>query len=438
MNKKGFTLIELLAVIVILAVLALITAPIVIGIIANSRESSDKLSGTNYISAVNTAIAKVSMNEMIENGYYEINNDGNVCLGHLENNKCSGEKLKITSKGKKPVKGNMIIEDGVVSRATVIYDNFTVELAYDGSTEYFPFAKEYKLGEKVMLEITGIGNIEFYVVDEKQDRVTFLPGLTPTQMGIDHLDWVSSSDCSKLSSNAYTGLDCVAVGPYTMLKASYSLRLPTDKFLPIKNYVYENNEVIKDKLSYKKYEIDNDVVKITTSSGKELSETTRATYFRFLTAEEILKIGSTYNLNLSHNNLQKRLNKNLDKINKLFISMSLINTRVKDITELFNVLNMDNNWKTTAIFATFIFGTLNLDNDLKEIALPDFFGKDGEIWWTLSTTKFWNDINVIIQVQIDKNNKPHLFFKDRIEAYSSDGYKPVVTVSKETLRKALK
>lgn len=40
MNKKGFTLIELLAVIVILAIIALIATPIVLGIINDARKSS--------------------------------------------------------------------------------------------------------------------------------------------------------------------------------------------------------------------------------------------------------------------------------------------------------------------------------------------------------------------------------------------------------------
>ena len=40
MNNKGFTLIELLAVIVILAIIALIATPIILGIISDSRKSA--------------------------------------------------------------------------------------------------------------------------------------------------------------------------------------------------------------------------------------------------------------------------------------------------------------------------------------------------------------------------------------------------------------
>lgn len=58
-NTKGFTLIELLAVIVILAVIALIASPIILGIIQNSRESSQARSVENFASAVNTAVTSV-------------------------------------------------------------------------------------------------------------------------------------------------------------------------------------------------------------------------------------------------------------------------------------------------------------------------------------------------------------------------------------------
>ena len=53
MNKnKGFTLIELLAVIVILAIIALIATPIVLGIINDAKESSNKQSASFIINAV--------------------------------------------------------------------------------------------------------------------------------------------------------------------------------------------------------------------------------------------------------------------------------------------------------------------------------------------------------------------------------------------------
>ena len=60
--KKGFTLIELLAVIVILAIIALIATPIILGIINDAREESNERSVELYASAAKNAIARYQLN----------------------------------------------------------------------------------------------------------------------------------------------------------------------------------------------------------------------------------------------------------------------------------------------------------------------------------------------------------------------------------------
>ena len=57
MRKNGFTLIELLAVIVILAIIALIATPIILGIINDAREKANERSVELYAAAVKNAIA---------------------------------------------------------------------------------------------------------------------------------------------------------------------------------------------------------------------------------------------------------------------------------------------------------------------------------------------------------------------------------------------
>ena len=56
MNKKGFTLIELLAVIVILAIIALIATPIILGIIRDSRDNSGARAVEGYAEAITAAV----------------------------------------------------------------------------------------------------------------------------------------------------------------------------------------------------------------------------------------------------------------------------------------------------------------------------------------------------------------------------------------------
>lgn len=62
--KKGFTLIELLAVIIVLAVVALITTPIVLNVVDSAKKSAAASSVNGYVTAVDYAI----MEEMFSNG----------------------------------------------------------------------------------------------------------------------------------------------------------------------------------------------------------------------------------------------------------------------------------------------------------------------------------------------------------------------------------
>ena len=52
MKKRGFTLIELLAVIVILAIIALIATPIILGVVEDARKSAAKSAAYGYLDAV--------------------------------------------------------------------------------------------------------------------------------------------------------------------------------------------------------------------------------------------------------------------------------------------------------------------------------------------------------------------------------------------------
>ncbi len=58
MKKSGFTLIELLAVIVILAVIALIATPIILGVINDAKQQADLRSIEGYAKAVEYAGVK--------------------------------------------------------------------------------------------------------------------------------------------------------------------------------------------------------------------------------------------------------------------------------------------------------------------------------------------------------------------------------------------
>ncbi len=84
MNKKGFTLIELLAVIVILAVIALIASPIILGIIQNARESSMARSVEGYADGVEQAITAAMSDPDYMGGDVIVSDDGQTATVGLQ------------------------------------------------------------------------------------------------------------------------------------------------------------------------------------------------------------------------------------------------------------------------------------------------------------------------------------------------------------------
>ena len=112
MKKKGFTLIELLAVIVILAIIALIASPIVIGIIEDSRLSAAERSAESYLDAVETAIMKSKLKgDEIVDGTYTIGANGSLTL--------SSKTYQVPMDGTVPASGGKItITDGKVTGLT--------------------------------------------------------------------------------------------------------------------------------------------------------------------------------------------------------------------------------------------------------------------------------------------------------------------------------
>ena len=111
MRKKGFTLIELLAVIVILAIIALIATPIILNIINDSKKEAILRSSSNYIDAVNLAIARENLNSEFNPDVCEIQSNGDLL--------CNAKKLNIEVDGEKPSEGWILISDGKVEQYSI-------------------------------------------------------------------------------------------------------------------------------------------------------------------------------------------------------------------------------------------------------------------------------------------------------------------------------
>ncbi len=110
--KKGFTLIELLAVIVILAIIAAISTPIVLNIIDDIKNNSLKISLKTIEKAVNLYYHK---SPLTENKIFECSN--NKCEDDL------GNKLNI--KGKVPSSGSInISKSGHITYEGIVLDGY--------------------------------------------------------------------------------------------------------------------------------------------------------------------------------------------------------------------------------------------------------------------------------------------------------------------------
>lgn len=120
MLKKGFTLVELLAVIVILAVIALITTPIITGILRDSQKEAFKDSVSSLIKVTQNYYAGITYND---EGLLPVkityNNKTPTAKGIDKNNTCKAISKNILDySGENPDSGSILItKEGKVSFA---------------------------------------------------------------------------------------------------------------------------------------------------------------------------------------------------------------------------------------------------------------------------------------------------------------------------------
>ena len=115
--KKGFTLIELLAVIVILAIIALISTPMILGIIEKAKKGGAESSALGYIDAVEKTVATNMLDTNktnIEDGVYEVS-------------KLKSTKYDVKVKGEQPTEDSWVkIEKGQVTACSLKIGEYVV------------------------------------------------------------------------------------------------------------------------------------------------------------------------------------------------------------------------------------------------------------------------------------------------------------------------
>lgn len=113
--KKGFTLIELLAVIVILAIVALIATPMILGVIENAKKGSAKASVEGLIDASEKYFMTEQLKGNSVSGTYTCVKTG--CTNTVDSTK------KVTVKGSCPVGTLTIQDDGNVASTSLVIDS---------------------------------------------------------------------------------------------------------------------------------------------------------------------------------------------------------------------------------------------------------------------------------------------------------------------------
>ena len=112
MKKKGFTLVELLAVTVILAVIALIATPTILGVIEKAKKEAAEQSAYGYIDAIEKQILineTSNSKEQIKDGIYNVSD------------------LEVSYKGEKIKYGQVTIEKGKATKTKLCINKYSID-----------------------------------------------------------------------------------------------------------------------------------------------------------------------------------------------------------------------------------------------------------------------------------------------------------------------
>ena len=179
MKKKGFTLIELLAVIVILAVVALISMPLVLNTVDKAKKGAAEESANSYVSAIETAIVSDMMNSN-----YNYNPEQTFTLSDNGKKIVNGEKeLEIKIKGTYPTSGSVVIKDAIVKSAELKVSGYDITYSAkapvytkysNGTAIYYNPETNTKCSETEAVSETGVksGCMKWYTFNDNESSST--------------------------------------------------------------------------------------------------------------------------------------------------------------------------------------------------------------------------------------------------------------------------
>ncbi len=149
-KKYGFTLIELLAVIVVLAVIAMITTPIVFVIIKTAKKGAAEQSTVAYAKAIEDTVAIDAMNNR----------------SYVNRDDYSYDEIKVDVSGSTPTGGLYALKDGIVTRGIFCVNGYRVNYS-DSKAEAYENCDDLKWEGNIVLEETK-GNLEYNKIKKVQ------------------------------------------------------------------------------------------------------------------------------------------------------------------------------------------------------------------------------------------------------------------------------
>ena len=203
MKEKGFTLIELLAVIVILAIIALIATPIILGIINDARKESQERSAELYLNGVELAIARKNLSTEFSPTECTITG-----VNKLD---CDSGELTVEVDGEVPTSGTIKFDNNKVKEGTLKFNGFTATIQEgkitvgSESEEETPSTPASNVCEATQGDGSNVGDIitctltngdedKFYVVNNDGTNIEML-----TELNIDLTTYQQSSNAEYIA-----------------------------------------------------------------------------------------------------------------------------------------------------------------------------------------------------------------------------------------------
>ena len=260
MKNKGFTLIELLAIIIILAIIGVITVPIILGIIDDAKKGAAKDSAYRYIDAIDNYYYSNSFNNPsfnIEGSKYKIDNNGYL----VSNDETIIHEISFS--GTIPNQGLIDINSEGIINGCIVINNYRFLIV--DSTLSDDIKKGDNCKESFTITFNTNGGNEIQSITAKEGSKIDLPTPTKTKDDFTYTFDGWFKDDGTEATNIVPGYNTTYYAHYKDLGAKFISELPT-KIKTLSNNNLKNlHKFLKAETIDAEHKIDSNKVSATNS-----------------------------------------------------------------------------------------------------------------------------------------------------------------------------